>query len=60
MSLSTLERRRLRGELIALSNFLRKGNTEGGTELFFLVPSARMCGNGSKKAVFIRGGSNFS
>ena len=46
--LSSLERRRLRGELLVLYSFLRRGSGEGGAELFSLVSSDRMCGNGSK------------
>jgi len=46
--LSSLETRRLRDDLIALYSFLRRGSGEGGAELFYLVCSARMHGNGSK------------
>ncbi|KAK4827628.1 hypothetical protein QYF61_019838 [Mycteria americana] len=46
--LSSLERRRPRGDLTALYSFLRRGRGEGGADLFSLVPTARTRGNGSK------------
>jgi len=45
---SSLERRRLRGNLISLYSFLRRESGEGGAELFSLVPSDRTHGNGSE------------
>ncbi|KAK4823932.1 hypothetical protein QYF61_008318 [Mycteria americana] len=48
LGLSSLERRRLKGNLMALYSFLRRGSGEGGADLFSLVSSDRMHGDGSK------------
>lgn len=44
--LSNLEKRRLKGDLIALCSFLCKGSE--GAHLSSVVSSDRTCGNGSK------------
>jgi len=46
--LSSLEKKRLRGNLITLYSFLRSGIREGGARVFSLAASDRMHGNGSK------------
>ena len=46
--MSSLARRRQRGDLIALCSFLRRGRGEGGAELLSLGSRDRTHGNGSK------------
>ena len=46
--MSGLGKRRLKGDLIALCSFLRRGCGEGGAELFFLGSSDRTGRNGSE------------
>jgi len=48
LGLSSLEKRRLRDDLIALCSFLRRESGEEGADLFSLGSSGRTCGNGSK------------
>ncbi|KAK4829291.1 hypothetical protein QYF61_002688 [Mycteria americana] len=48
LGFSSLEKRRLRGDLMALYSFLRRGSEEGGADLFSLVSRDRMHGKGSR------------
>ena len=46
--MSSLEKKTMRVDLIALYGFLKSGSGEGGADLFILVSSERTHGNGSK------------
>lgn len=48
LGLSSLEKRRLRGNHTVLWNFLSRGNGEGNARLFSLVTNERIHGNGTK------------
>ncbi|KAF4796368.1 hypothetical protein TURU_084689 [Turdus rufiventris] len=57
LDLSSLEKRKLRGNLMDLYSFLGRRSGEGGAELFSLASSDSMHGSGSN---LDRGGSNLT
>lgn len=57
LSLSSLDQRRLKGNLIAPCSFLRRGHGEGGAELYFLLSSDRTRGSSSELCLPLTFGS---
>lgn len=54
LGLSSLNKRKFRGDLVALCSFLRRGIMKGGAEISSLGSSGRMHGNGT--SLLLEGG----
>ena len=48
LGMFSLEKRRLRGDMISLFKYLKGCHTEEGQDLFSIVPECRTCNSGSK------------
>ena len=48
LGMFSLEKRRLRGEMIALFKYLKDCHTEEGQDIFSIIPVCRACNNGLK------------
>ena len=46
LGMYSLEKRRLRRDMIALFKYFEGSHTEEGQDLFLIIPECRTCGNG--------------